>query len=473
MTRRPIAPTADRTRSGAVARPADDGRVRLADVPDRERAGRARPRGRRSWPAGGRGCRRTKLHPAGYRIRRVKVSAGAGLPLPGPLYRLISRVAPARRARAAAAGRDRGASAAPSAARRAGRVAPPTTPTAPARPRAGAARSVALRAVPGGRRGGSPRSALVVRSQTKASRGGRARRRPVPRHGLHGHPGRARSRPPARAARSSTTRATSTSTPATSPGCRGRPARSSAGCERGWARRADRVITVNRPYAEVMAERWGVELPLDRPELLVPLRPAATRGRAASTRRSGLPPDTRVVLYQGGFSRDRGIEQLIEAIPSVDRRGPRAAGLRLAAGRARAAGGRPGARRPAPDPAGRPARRAARLGRLGRRRRDADPADDAQPPPDDAEQAVRGDGRRRAGGRERPAGHGRHRPRDRRGRARRPDRPGGDRRGDLARSSTRRPTERARVRRARARGRPRDVQLGAPDGRCSSPSTGG
>ena len=27
-------------------------------------------------------------HDAGYRIRRVKVSAGAGLPLPGPLYRI-------------------------------------------------------------------------------------------------------------------------------------------------------------------------------------------------------------------------------------------------------------------------------------------------------------------------------------------------------------------------------------------------
>ena len=28
-----------------------------------------------------------EVHPAGYRVRRVKVSAGAGLPLPGPVYR--------------------------------------------------------------------------------------------------------------------------------------------------------------------------------------------------------------------------------------------------------------------------------------------------------------------------------------------------------------------------------------------------
>src|SRR5205085_8452529 len=32
-----------------------------------------------------------ETHPAGYRIRRVKVSAGAGLPFPGPLYRAIRR----------------------------------------------------------------------------------------------------------------------------------------------------------------------------------------------------------------------------------------------------------------------------------------------------------------------------------------------------------------------------------------------
>jgi glycosyltransferase involved in cell wall biosynthesis len=33
--------------------------------------------------------------------------------------------------------------------------------------------------------------------------------------------------------------------------------------------------------------------------------------------RLGLDPSTRVVLYHGGFSRDRGIEQLIDALPSL------------------------------------------------------------------------------------------------------------------------------------------------------------
>lgn len=86
--------------------------------------------------------------------------------------------------------------------------------------------------------------------------------------------------------------------------------------ERRWARRADRVITVNRPYAEVMARRWAVDLPLivmNCAYRTTPPEPRPRRFHAAL----GLDEATRVVLYQGGFSRDRGIEQLIEAIPAV------------------------------------------------------------------------------------------------------------------------------------------------------------
>jgi glycosyltransferase involved in cell wall biosynthesis len=89
-----------------------------------------------------------------------------------------------------------------------------------------------------------------------------------------------------------------------------------ARAERGWARRADRVITVNRPYAEVMASRWGVDLPLivmNCSYRYVPPSPRERRFHDAL----GLDPATRVVVYQGGFSRDRGIEQLIAAIPEV------------------------------------------------------------------------------------------------------------------------------------------------------------
>jgi glycosyltransferase involved in cell wall biosynthesis len=86
--------------------------------------------------------------------------------------------------------------------------------------------------------------------------------------------------------------------------------------ERGWARRANRVITVNRPYAEVMAGRWDVELPLivmNCSYRYVPPSPRERRFHHAL----GLDEASRVVVYQGGFSRDRGIEQLIAAIPAV------------------------------------------------------------------------------------------------------------------------------------------------------------
>ena len=89
-----------------------------------------------------------------------------------------------------------------------------------------------------------------------------------------------------------------------------------ARAERGWARGADRVVTVNRPYAEVMADRFGVPLPLIVLNCSYRFDPPEPRPRRLHEA-LGLEEATRVVLYQGGFSRDRGIEELIEAIPSV------------------------------------------------------------------------------------------------------------------------------------------------------------
>lgn len=86
--------------------------------------------------------------------------------------------------------------------------------------------------------------------------------------------------------------------------------------ERGWARRVDRVITVNRPYAEVMASRWRVDEPLIVMNCSYRFDPPTSRSRRIRDA-LGLADEIRVVLYQGGFSRDRGIEQLIEAIREV------------------------------------------------------------------------------------------------------------------------------------------------------------
>jgi glycosyltransferase involved in cell wall biosynthesis len=86
--------------------------------------------------------------------------------------------------------------------------------------------------------------------------------------------------------------------------------------ERGWAHDADRVITVNQPYAAELARRFDVEIPaivMNCSYRFDPPDPAPRRFHEAL----GLDPATRVVLYQGGFSRGRGVEQLIRAIQEV------------------------------------------------------------------------------------------------------------------------------------------------------------
>jgi glycosyltransferase involved in cell wall biosynthesis len=96
-----------------------------------------------------------------------------------------------------------------------------------------------------------------------------------------------------------------------------RPARRLfARIERGWARRASRVVTVNVPYAEVMADRFGVPMPIVVLNCSYVRKPAPTRPSLIRDRLD-LDPATPVVLYQGGFSRDRGIEQLIAALPAL------------------------------------------------------------------------------------------------------------------------------------------------------------
>jgi glycosyltransferase involved in cell wall biosynthesis len=89
-----------------------------------------------------------------------------------------------------------------------------------------------------------------------------------------------------------------------------------ARAERGWAHRSDRVITVNRAYAEVMAERFGVELPLIVMNCSYRFDPPEPRERRFHDV-LGLPPGQRVVLYHGGLFPHRGIEELMVAIEQV------------------------------------------------------------------------------------------------------------------------------------------------------------
>jgi len=242
------------------------------------------------------GLARDEQHPGGYRIVRVPVSAVDGLPLPAAVRRAIALRRPSR---ASAVEGD------------AGPVSVPAS--GPGRPAGGSiirrlrvawAASVRIAAI-----------VLVVRAQTRASRavdpgadiyhamaymgipvalalakrsGGRvvydARDIYVDANNLARLPGPIR--------------------------------RVLARLERGWARRADAVVTVNRPYAEVMARRWDLPLPLIVMNCSYrrdPVDPPVRRFHE----RFGLDPATAVILYQGGFAAHRGIEQLLDAIGSV------------------------------------------------------------------------------------------------------------------------------------------------------------
>jgi glycosyltransferase involved in cell wall biosynthesis len=83
--------------------------------------------------------------------------------------------------------------------------------------------------------------------------------------------------------------------------------------ERGWARAADRVFTVNQAYATELARRFGVPTPVIVMNCSYRFSSPAPSPRRFHER-LGLAPDTNVVLYQGGFSVGRGVEQLMAAV---------------------------------------------------------------------------------------------------------------------------------------------------------------
>ena len=234
-----------------------------------------------------------EVHPDGYRIVRVPVAAVDGLP--GPLRAPVRWLRGGRRSPAGADAVPRAADGSASPSRRglAGQI------------RAGGAALVRLAAI-----------ALTVRSQRLASRPVAPPADLVHAMAYMGIPvgldlGRRDGAPVVYDARDIYVDAANL---ARLPG----PARRLFGrVERRWARRASRVVTVNELYAAVMAERFGVPEPL----IVMNCSPAPTGDPARGRRfhdRLDLPPPTRIVLYQGGFSRQRGIEQLIDALPALD-----------------------------------------------------------------------------------------------------------------------------------------------------------
>ena len=89
-----------------------------------------------------------------------------------------------------------------------------------------------------------------------------------------------------------------------------------AALERRWAHAADRVLTVNEPYADLLATQLQIPRPpvvMNCPEVWTPPEPRPDLIRQAT----GIPAGTAIVLYQGQFMSERGIEQTMEAILEV------------------------------------------------------------------------------------------------------------------------------------------------------------
>jgi glycosyltransferase involved in cell wall biosynthesis len=86
--------------------------------------------------------------------------------------------------------------------------------------------------------------------------------------------------------------------------------------ERGWARASAAMTTANEPYADLIADRLGAGRPtviLNTPPRYAPPADRPRRFHEALA----LDPATRVVLFHGGLVEDRGVEQLIAAVPLV------------------------------------------------------------------------------------------------------------------------------------------------------------
>jgi glycosyltransferase involved in cell wall biosynthesis len=89
-----------------------------------------------------------------------------------------------------------------------------------------------------------------------------------------------------------------------------------AGLERRWAQSADRVLTVNDSYADLLVGGLRVPRPpvvMNCAEIWIPSDPPPDLIRDAT----GIPAATPIALYQGQLMSERGIEQTMDAILEV------------------------------------------------------------------------------------------------------------------------------------------------------------
>lgn len=86
--------------------------------------------------------------------------------------------------------------------------------------------------------------------------------------------------------------------------------------ERGWARDAAGTLAVSQPIADLVEERWGIAPPvilMNCPPAWHPETPGLVASDLVRTT-AAIPTERPVILYQGGYSVDRGIEELVSAL---------------------------------------------------------------------------------------------------------------------------------------------------------------
>ncbi len=88
--------------------------------------------------------------------------------------------------------------------------------------------------------------------------------------------------------------------------------------ERGWARAADAIVTVNEPIAAHLRATWGLDSP---PTVLLNCQPRWTPPAARPDRiraATGLPAERAIVLFLGKIGRERGLDEAAEAVLRLD-----------------------------------------------------------------------------------------------------------------------------------------------------------
>jgi glycosyltransferase involved in cell wall biosynthesis len=85
--------------------------------------------------------------------------------------------------------------------------------------------------------------------------------------------------------------------------------------ERDWARDGSAFLAVSDPVADLVVRKWGVPRPTilwNCPPAWHPEQPGIIESDKIREA-TGIEPERPVVLYQGGFSVDRGVEELVAA----------------------------------------------------------------------------------------------------------------------------------------------------------------